>query len=341
MKNRKQIRHSTLSLLALCLSGSAVVAQSPENAPAPPIDPVKAIDMAIHAIETGDLRQADQLIRDVSATHPKMSRLNLANGMLLIELSRFAEAIEAFGLYNATDEGNRDYRGWAAVGSVYLKSYMYSSAIGPLEKALDLVPIGQEKGLVKARIALDLARTHLGLNDRKSAIKAIKDARGSASDVGEIQAVVCELASRAGDSETAVSAGASAIKAFGSDLGVNPLSVPAHRGLVRCYQVLYSEQTIKLSKNPTDGQSFVEAARLLRSIAEIERRIRLLDAHGLMLQALESKRDSVDWQLIAAELEIDLGATSEAAARIDAVLASDPENAAALVLKHRLTPSAG
>ena len=179
------------------------------------------------------------------------------------------------------------------------------------------------------------------MNDPKDAIKSLKNAAVSAPDAGEIQAEVCQLASRAGDTETAIAAGVSAIQAFNSELSVNPLSVPAHQGLVRCYHVLYAEQSAKLSKNPNDGDSFVEGAKLLRAIAGLEQRIRLLDSRALMLQALEANKDNAEWQLFAAELEMDLGARTEAAARIDAVLQSDGNNASAIALKNRLNASAG
>lgn len=324
-------------LVASALLGTRLAAQTqPGTPPAPPMDPVQAVDAAIRAIETGDLQTADRLIRDVSVSSPKMSRLNLASGLLAIELRRFPEAIEAFGVYNATDEGRRDYRGWAAVGSVYLKSYMYSSAVNPLKKALELAPVAEKEGVVHAKIALDLARTNLGLSNKKDAKESILDAQRSAPQDGNIQADVCELAAQAGDVETAKAAGNAAVRAFMSELSVNPLSVAPHRGLGRCYQVLLSLQSSKISKNPDDGAAFIEGAHLLSAIAETERRIRLLDAHNLVLQALETNASSVEWQLLAASYELDLGAATEARARIDGVLQVNPDNAEALALKKRL-----
>lgn len=336
IRNRRFVWSVLLPLVATGLAQ----AQTPPSEP-PPMDPNQAINAAIQAIETGDLQTADKLIRDVSASNPKMSRLNLANGMLLMELKRYTESIEAFGLYNATDEGRRDYRGWAAVGSVYLESYMYSSAIGSLEKALELAPASEKEGAIRAKIALDLARTHLGLNDKKDAMESIRTAQTSAPQNGDIQMQVCSLAARAGDTETARAAGNAAIRAFNSELSVNPLSLSAHRGLGQCFQVLLGIQTAELSKDPNNGAAFIEGARLLRSIAEIERRIRLLDARSLVIQALETNPTSVDWQLFAAEVELDLGATGEAEARVDAILQTDSNNANAQALKKRLTSSAG
>ena len=327
-----------LSIVMLLFAESSLPAQTPPDSP-PPMDPVRAINTAIQAIETGDLQTADRLIREVQATYPKMSRLNLANGMLLMELGRYTEAIEAFGIYNATDEGRRDYRGWAAVGSVYLESYMYSSAIGSLETALKLAPVDEKEGKVRADIALDLARTHLGLNDRKDALESVKEAQSAAPLDGEIQMNVCSLAARAGDSDTARAAGSAAIRAFNTELSVNPLSIAAHRGLAQCFQVLFSLQSAELSKDPNNGSAFIEGARLLRSIGDIERRARLLDARALVLQALESDAASTEWRLLAAELEIELGATTEARARIDSILESDANNADALKLRQRLSAS--
>ncbi|MCB9853803.1 MAG: hypothetical protein H6819_11950 [Phycisphaerales bacterium] len=335
-------RRSAWCLLAMALLGTRLVAQTqPGTPPAPPMDPVQAIDAALRAIETGDLQTADRLIRDVSITNPKMSRLNLANGMLAMELRRYPEAIEALGTYNATDEGRRDYRGWAAVGTVYLKSYMYSSAVGPLEEALKLAPESEKDGTVYAKIALDLARTNLGLSDRKQAKAAIEKAKTTAPGDGDIQADVCELAFQAGDEATARSAGNAAVQAFSSELGVNPLSVTAHRGLARCYQVMLSMQSTAISKDPNNGAAFIEGAKLLSAIANVERRSRLLDARSLVLQALETNASSVDWQLLAASYELELGAMSEARARIDGVLQSNPDNAEALALKNRLAPAGG
>lgn len=344
MNSRIRNRRLALSLAAILLLGAPLAAQTPSEAPPPPVDPSQAIDEALHAIETGDLQRADKLIRDVATTNPKMSRLQLASGMLMIELKRYTDAVEALGRYNDTDEGRRDFRGWAALGSVYLRSYMYSSAVDPLEKALSLVPPDGKHGEKKAQIALNLARTHLGLKDRKDAIEAIKSAEESAPQDGGVQADVCELASRAGNEDLARAAGNAAIRAYNAELNVNPLSIPAHRGLSRCYNVLFSLQSVKLNKNPNDGEAFIEGARLLKSIGDTERRIRLLDAHNLVLQALdssESSKSNAEWQLLAAELEIDLGATTEATARINAVLNSDQDNAEAQKLKKRLLPSAG
>ncbi|MCA9254618.1 MAG: hypothetical protein KDA33_03230 [Phycisphaerales bacterium] len=340
MTSHSNIRRIAFGLLATAMfCGGAKAQTQPETPPAPPLDPAQAIDAAIHAIDTGDLHTADRLIREVSAVNPKMSRLQLASGLYAKELRRIPEAIEAFGVYNETDEGRRDYRGWAALGSVYLDSYMYSSALGALEKALEQAPLDEKQGDIRAKIALDLARTRIGLNNAKDAKESIRDAQMSAPQDAEVQSDVCELASRVGDEDTARAAGGAAIRAFRTELSVKPLSLPAHRGLARCYEVLLGMQSRKLAGNPNDGEAFIEGARLLSDLAEIERRTRLLDARGLVLQALESKPSSVEWRLLAATYEIELGATGEAQAHIDDVLKTDPNNADALALRNRLTPA--
>ncbi|HPF41497.1 MAG TPA: hypothetical protein P5081_18670 [Phycisphaerae bacterium] len=340
MTSHGKIRRIAFGWLAMAMfCGGAGAQTQPGSPPAPPLDPVQAIDAAIHAIDTGDLQTADRLIREVNAINPKMSRLQLASGLYAKELRRFPEAIEALGIYNETDEGRRDYRGWAALGSVFLDSYMYSSAIGALEKALELAPLDEKEGTTRAKIALDLARTRIGLNNPKDAKESIRDAQSSASQDAEIQSDVCELASRVGDEDTARAAGGAAIRAYRSELSVNPLSISAHRGLARCYEVLLQLQSRKLAGNPNDGEAFIEGARLLSDLAEIERRTRLLDARGLVLQALESNASSVEWRLLAATYEIELGAMGEAQAHIDDVLKTDPNNANALALRNRLAPA--
>ena len=205
---------------------------------------------------------------------------------------------------------------------------------------MDLVPPDAEDGAAKAEISLDLARAQLGVGKHSDAVNAIKVAREAARRDGRIQAAACRLAATANDAGLAREAGKAAIDIFLAQMNDNPLSESAHANILQCYQVLLQLKDADLKRDPNNSRAFVEAADLLQSLSDIERRIRLLSARSLLIQALESNPSNVEWSLRTAEIEINLGAFVDAGRRIDAVLDAQPDNSEARRLKTLLTSSA-
>lgn len=322
--------------IGVLFMAAPLAAQTPPAQSPPPMDPLQAREAAMRAIDTRDYQSAQRIIDNAKAINPNMSWLNLANGRLWNAQGQYTDAMEALRRYNDTDEGKRDYQGWAELGRVYLNSKMFSSATGPLEKALDLVPESEKDSDAYANIALDLALTKIKLNNAKDAIEAIRKAQSASTKDGEIQVRVAELAFGVGDVDVARSAAELAIQLFKTELSSNPLSEGAQWGINRSLQVQMAIRKVALQKNPNDADGFAEAARIAQAIGDNLRKLQLRKAHEFILQSLEADGASAERQLYAAQLELELGATSEARTRIDSVLATDPDNADALALKSQL-----
>jgi tetratricopeptide (TPR) repeat protein len=87
---------------------------------------------------------------------------------------------------------------------------------------------------------------------------------------------------------------------------------------------------------PDEGHLFVKSAKLARESAKVERWTVLLRAREYVLQALSKEPENLEWKVLLAGIDADLGARSEALKEIEEVLASDPKHSDALRLRDRI-----
>lgn len=284
------------------------------------------------------LKEPDRLIREAVLVKPDMDRILLAQGLFASITNRSAEAIRALGLYNATPSARDDYRGFAKVGEIYLRSGMPRQAKHPLMRARDLAPIpsGKKDQPIKARIAMDLADVYLGLSQAKKAIETATEGQTFAPDHGEIQLRLAEITSRAQAFETAATAVKRAISILWIDIRDDPFQMAAHINLRRAYTISTDVHEYFLSTDPENGNHFADFAAMQLEKADVERRISLLDAWDLMTKAIEKSPGNTAWKLDLIRIEMELGGLSEARGHIADLLRADRKNADALKLKQRL-----
>jgi tetratricopeptide (TPR) repeat protein len=339
VKEMRGVRGAALAVVLMIAGPGAVWAQSSDTA-APPDGPdAKAmVEEALIKLEQGDVQEAGRLFQEASRIRPDLDKLKLLEGLLHIELNHAAEALPKLEEYNKSPEGKLDYRGFQAVGRVYLQSLMYRQATPSLEKAKGLAPIRDpvRNKPIKALIAMDLAGAYLGLDRTKQAVKVAKEAVEAAPKDADIQLRFSEIVANAGDFELAATASDRAIVLFKGEIRDKPFSKDAHTKLQRALNVSYVLHDHHREKEPNDGEHYYGLARVLRQKAALDRRVTLLSALELANQAIERAADRVDWQLFAVQLEMDLGGLAQARERLTEIIARHPNNAEAIRLKEQL-----
>ena len=333
------IRFSTLFVLAAAHAERAESQVAPSGARAEATSPEQLADDALQKIHLGDLEEAQRLHQLARRMQPTMKKLLLVEGLLYVAGGRSAVALYPLQEYNTTDQGKVDYRGFAAIGKIYLQSYMYRSATRPLESAKDLAKREEYGEPVRANIAIDLARAYLGLARIKDAVKTAQEAQNDALDDGDIQVQVSEIAVSANEPVLAEDAANRATALLRETVRADPFDIDAHEKLRRCYQVIGQLRGAQAASDEATGQHLFQHAQILVQAAEVDRRISALNARNQMLRAIEKDPTNIDWQFFAARLEFDLGAIAEAKQRIDRILGTQPDHAGALQLKRRIESS--
>lgn len=302
--------------------------------------PEVAVEKGIQKIEMGDLADAGRLLQYAASLKPTLESLKLGQGLLFVANNQGPKAISALGAYNATDEGKRDYRGFASLGKVYLQSRMLRQAISPLRQAMALAPPEKDGKPIRAGITIDLATVYLRLKDRDKTLELIKEAQAAARDDGESQLRVSELAAATADVELANTTANRAIELLRGKIIDDAFNVEAHTMMKRAYEVLGSLLNNNIKNDPKNGEHYFYYTRVLREAAELDRRIGFLSAREMALRAIEQDPKNSLWQLSAVRLELELGGIADAKTRLDAILEYDPTNEEALRLKQRVeTPS--
>jgi len=328
-------------LIAVLLLPTAMVpparAQTPAGRPAAEgLTPEQMVKSAIEKIEMGDLAAAAPLLQQAAVLKPTLNILKLGQGLFYVASKRGPEAINALGTYNQTDEGKRDYRGFAAVGKVYLQASMFRQAMFPLEQAMKMAPNEKDGKPLRADITLDLARAYVTLNDGKKAIELVKKAQSSTPNDGEIQLRISEIAGAVNEWQMAGDSAKRAVELLKRKIRDDPFNQDAYAKLKRSYQLLGNLHIQNVNKDPDNGEHFHQYALVLEAIAQINRKIGLLKARDMALKAIEKDPKNSKWQLLAVRLEMELGGRTQAKARLDTILQAEPKNAEALRLKQRL-----
>lgn len=330
------LRRTTISIFSLLglVTASQAIAQTPSGNQ--PTTPIEMVERAIELINAGDFNTAARLIQDATVSQPDLKLLSLAQGLLYKANRQDIQAIGFLETYNGDADGRVDYRGFAAVGEIYLRNRKYTLARGVLETASELAPIEEDGRAVRARITAQLAQAWVSLDQPRKAIIQLKEAQSGSVDDPETQLLICSLAANVKDSSLANLAADNAINGFNQQLRLSPFRRSSYENLIACFEVLIELAGSELNGNPNDAQAFLRAARLMKELGTLQRRIHLIDARELVLQAIEKGGMSTDSMLLAAEIEAELGGVEQARARIEEILKQDAENARAQQLLQSL-----
>ena len=358
-------RICSVSLVAVILAGVAAWvgpawAQTPgAEKPRTGESAEELVQSALKLIDSGDYEQAGTLIQRAKQLSPNLPKLSLAEGlfymnvgMAMIKQSRvqagykgkagyIAEATGRLQEYNNTAEGKNDYRGFAALGSIYKDSRTFRSAVPPLEQAKKLAPVEENGKFVRAEITLDLASSYLGLLRKKEALETAKDAESMAPSDPKIQLGLARVAANTEDFAVAESAAKKAIDLCKAKIQGQPFDKDAHATLQGCYEVIGYVKNTALGTAPDDGAILYALACATRDSAEVNRRVGLLSARDLVQQAIEKEPKKYEWQVFAAQIDADLGAYPEAAKRLNEILKESPDNKEAAKLLETLPSQTG
>ncbi|MCG8407404.1 MAG: hypothetical protein MI923_19570 [Phycisphaerales bacterium] len=299
-------------------------------------NPEKMLETALSKIDSGDIAEASRLFQRASRLKPTLNKLKLLEGLLYLEDKRGADALFVLDQYNKTKEGEEDYRGFAAVGRMYLETRQHPLATWQFEKAVKLAPSVENGKPVLAQITADLAMAYAGQKRMKKAIETAQKAASSAPNDGEIQLRMSEIALIANEPELVVGSIERAIAVFSGKIRDDAFNEDAHEKLIRCYEVIKSLYAYYLRTDPENGEHYHQVANVLIDQAEAERRLAALTARNLIIRAIEKDPKNTAWQLSAARLELELGGMGEAKERLEKVLQNDPENQQAIQLKQRI-----
>jgi tetratricopeptide (TPR) repeat protein len=331
-----------LFVACLTIAPDLLSGQNPQQTRAQPEEsPEQMIQEALEKIDQGEFEAAAALAQRAKRLKPTLSKLNLVDGLLYMNLQspRYPEAVQRLQEYNISEEGRNDFRGFAALGAIYRESRLYRQAIRPLEQAKKLAPLEENGRPVRAEITLDLAFAYAALDRKKEALETAKEAESMAPNEAKIQAGFARLAVQVEEFGLAEPAVKRAIELLKAKIQGEPLNDDAPKALQGCYELLNRIKRNDLKVSPDDGGPYSALANIGRERAEADRRIGLLLARRYALVAIEKEPKKVEHQILAAQIEADLGAYQEARRRLEEVLQSNAGNPAAAKLLEGLPPT--
>lgn len=319
-------------IAALCGISANEFTAAQDAAPTPSAsqtsDPNQMLDAAIEHIEKGELQTAATLVQQVSLMKPSLPKLSLAKGLLYVATNNSVEAVGEFGTYNRTDEGLRDYRGFAGLGNIYLRSRMYREAIDPLEQAARLAPLEEKGKSLKAQFTMNLASAYVNLERTASAVETATKAQAMAPRDADIQLQLAQIAAGANEYKLALDSVMASIQIFEKKIIDDAFNEDAHQKLRTAYGVLNSLIEYNRKREPKNGEHDLRLAQLLRDATELDRRLNLLKARQLVQLALTKNADNPDMLAMQAQIEFDLGAVADARATLEKAVQKHPQNEA-------------
>lgn len=306
---------------------------------AEPPDPEALIEKAIDQVEAGDLEAGNDLARRAHAIAPTMDKLKLAEGLILFSMGKGTESIRRLQDYNLTEDGKKDYRGYAAIGRIYMESNTYRMARRSLERAVLLADERKNGKPIRAQILMDLATVERRLNNREKAAEHARAAAESAPNDPDIQFRYAQTLSSnnsADDYQAAVAAAERAIRLIDAALRNDPFNKEHLDLLLSAHSLRVEIHLRERARNPQNPSTAIRIAESLRAQADAEWRLTVHAAREYALQALElGEQPEPEWQLLVARLSMDGGgdvALEGARERVAKVLEAHPDNEEAMKL---------
>lgn len=346
------LRHSLLPvilfLLALPMTAvSPAMAQPATTAPAmqPPPgenDPNKMADQAIALLDSNEKDAKDaaaQLFTKIKDMSPRLDRLNLVAAKLTAAEGDYTRALIYYDQYSKTMEGKNDYRPYAAMGRLYMRSKTYRQARRNLEQARLFAPEQDAKGrYLRAEIMSDLAGVLHVLDDNKEAVRVGREAATQASRDAKIQVQFSRLLLAINPTETkeARDVAAKAVVMLNDDIAADSFSESKLRLLAEALSVVVSTWANDVVAQKENPEPVYMLSIATHDVAEVNMRIALLAAREYAERAVTLNDAKPEYRIRLAEIEALLGSTRTALEKLDAVLKTEPENAAALALKARI-----
>jgi len=302
-------------------------------------DPNKLADQALILLENNEGEAAFALFQKAKQLNPNLSKLNLLAARLSAADNKYDQAQLYYTEYVKSPDGKSDYRPFAELGRIYLRSKSYRLARRNLEQARQLAPERDSKDrFVRAEIMADLANVLRVLRDDKEAIRVGREAATQATSDPKIQIMFSQLLLSISPNETKESrdVAARAIALLNTDLEVNTFSEPKLRLLrdaLAIVEATWAQETLSQKDNPLPVYMLSIATQ---DTAEVTMRISLLSAKEYADRAATLNEGKPEYRVRQAEIEAMLGSTRTALEKLEKVLEVDPENAAALALKDRI-----
>lgn len=320
--------------------------------------PEQEANLALDLVDQGRARDAIPLASSAYQRETKPGLGLLAIATALDAAGQSFESIEYFRKYIDTALGQNDWRGYARLGSVYVRSRNYRIARKFVEQAERRIPA--TFGRARIYVVIDLADSQAGCQELaagRATLENLLRAMPEAAAEPRYWLTVARLAFTGADVnldtvdatiQKAVDAGVRMAQA------ARPDDIAAARELLEAFGTArFMRQSVadlleKREKNPAAvtiattlhrSRVLTSLARTMAQEARMQRRVRLLDALDIARKAVELDATDADAKLTVAELLIELGDAPAAERMIRQVLLETPSNAAAKELLKRLTPT--
>lgn len=336
------------TVLTLTLLPPEALGQEPTTAPSPGMppqdsDPNRMANDALELLELGtpEAKERAALIADkLGKIAPQLPLRFLLGARMLAMAGNGPQAIRYYEIFKKTDEGKNDYRPYAEMGRLYMRSKSLRTARRHLEDAQKLAPEQDPKNqkFVRAEIMMDLANVLHQLDDKAEAVRIGREAANQARTDARIQIQFSRLQNDVNPTETKEcrDVAARAISMLLTDLEAAPTSIPKLSMLREALMVV--QQTwineVRLQQENAEPVHFLSLAT--QDVAEITNRIALVAALEYEERAVSLDGSKAEYKIRLAEIEAMLGPDRTALEKLDAVLKADPDNAEALAMKTRI-----
>lgn len=343
MKTNTNISGDNLMRAVLCIA--IVIVASSTAAVGQTLDrgqrntPEQMIEDAIKKIDEGNFTEATKLFETARRIRPDLIRLKLVQGLVLIETGRAVEAITKLEEFNKSADAGNEYRGFAAIGRIYLASRMFRQAVRPLERAKDYAPIEANGRFIRAEILIDLATAHQRLSRMKDALKYADEAANLAPNDPAIQLKLGRMHKESQDYVAALRAVDRAVTLIRGQLRTDPFKPERNAELKMCNDLRVEVLQAQRAGNPDDPEIYHQLAVEMAAQADAERRIKLLTAREYALEALNKNPRLTACRIFLARIEWALGGSQDALDRLKKVLEEDPSNAEAAQLRREIEAS--
>ncbi len=313
----------------------SVRAQEPATEQGPPPDPAALVEQGLEKIDNGDVQGAIDALQKASKLNPGLEKLMLLEGLIYVATGTSGpNAADLLAKYNATREGGRDHRGFAALGNLYIESHMYSAAVANLREARKWAP--NDRPTVRAKIIADLAWALANHKKTDEAIDAAKEAVGLAPAEGDIQLRMCEVAAAADKLDLLATAAEQALAIFDRKIRDDPFDHDAHQKSIQVYDLLGGPYRQRMGTPPDKGENYNKFAKILLAQDPYRARLQRLKALEYAKLAVERESKNPEFLVDLAQIEMELGGQREAREHLQEALRLQPGNERAVELMRRL-----